>query len=388
MAPLSNQSETGRCTTSPVRSPGRAHARIGWLVAIVIAAGCSVSAADTPSPPASPVATAVAPGAASDDDDLESIGAGLTGPAGLVGSVFASGATHVSAFAFDSDGRLWFATADYTDSGQDGLYLVTAAGATPVEVVSGLHTPLGLVWYQGSLYVSSAGGVVAYGNFDGRAFATARTIVALPAGVGEVNGIAVGPDGRMVVGISAPCNACQVTSQYSAAIVSFLPDGSDLRVYASGIRAAVGLTYDPGSGDLYVTMNQRDDLGGATPGDWLAVVEEGQDWGFPDCYGQASSTCGDTPSPVASLDQHAAVSGVAIVTGQLGGAVANSALVAEWAKGTVQRVSLPTDDPTAVGTVSTFLRGLANPVPVAVGPDGAVYVGDWGTGLVYRIATA
>ena len=68
--------------------------------------------------------------------------------------------------------------------------------------------------------------------------------------------------------------------------MSFLPDGSDLRVEASGIRAPVGLTTDPASGDVLVTMNQRDDLGDATPGDWLAVVRSGQDWGFPDCYGQ------------------------------------------------------------------------------------------------------
>lgn len=370
-----------------MRSRGRTHARIGWLVAIVIAAGCSVSAGGTLSPSANP-ATPTAASSAASQDDLVSIGADLTGPASLAATVFASGASHLSAFAFDGDGRLWFATADYTDSGQDGLYLLTAAGATPVEVVSGLHTPLGLLWYEGSLYVSSAGGVVAYGDFDGRAFATTTTIVTLPAGVGEVNGIALGPNGRMVVGISAPCNACQPASEYSASIISFLPDGSDMKVYASGIRAAVGLTFDPGSGDPYVTMNQRDDLGDATPGDWLAVVEEGQDWGFPDCYGQASSTCGASPAPIASLDQHAAVSGVAIVTGQLGGAVANSALVAEWAKGTVQRVSLPTDGASDDAIVSTFLSGLANPVPVAVAPDGAVYVGDWGTGLIYRIAVA
>jgi len=59
-------------------------------------------------------------------------------------------------------------------------------------------------------------------------------------------------------------------------VVSFLPDGSDLRVEAGGIRAPVGLAYYPGTNDLFVTMNQRDDLGAQTPGDWLAVVRAGQ----------------------------------------------------------------------------------------------------------------
>jgi glucose/arabinose dehydrogenase len=95
----------------------------------------------------------------------------------------------------------------------------------------------------------------------------------------------------MVVGISAPCDACQPASEDSAAILSFLPDGSDLQIYASGIRAPVGLTFFPGTSQLLVSMNQRDDLGDETPGDWLAVVSQGQDWGFPDCYGQASTDC-------------------------------------------------------------------------------------------------
>ena len=66
-------------------------------------------------------------------------------------------------------------------------------------------------------------------------------------------------------GVSAPCDACVPASPYAAAVLSFLPDGSDLRVEASGIRAPVGLAYDPATNDLFVTMNQRDDLGDATP---------------------------------------------------------------------------------------------------------------------------
>jgi len=45
------------------------------------------------------------------------------------------------------------ATAAYTDSAADGVWLVAAAGSTPVEVISGLHTALGVVWLGGALYV-------------------------------------------------------------------------------------------------------------------------------------------------------------------------------------------------------------------------------------------
>src|SRR5262249_54003151 len=110
-----------------------------------------------------------------------------------------------------------------------------------------------------------------------------------------------------------------------------------------------------------VTMNQRDDLGDATPGDWLARVTEGSAWGFPDA---------STEKPIAELDQHAAVAGVAML--------GDDVIVAEWATGKVVRV-------TPSGTASQFVTGLKNPVAVATAPDGAVLVSDWSTGAVYRV---
>jgi glucose/arabinose dehydrogenase len=64
------------------------------------------------------------------------------------------------------------------------------------------------------------------------------------------------------------------------------------------------------------------------------------------------------------------------------------ALVAEWAMGTVQRVGLVGEGTIDQATATTFLAGLTSPVPLATGPDGAVYVGDWGTGYIYRVAAA
>ena len=90
---------------------------------------------------------------------------------------------------------------------------------------------------------------------------TARPIVVEPAGHGWNNGIVALPDGRLVMGISAACDHCLSHSRWSGTIVSFRPDGSDVRVYASGIRAPFGVAYDSASGGLLTSMNQRDDLG-------------------------------------------------------------------------------------------------------------------------------
>jgi glucose/arabinose dehydrogenase len=230
-------------TDSPTAPPKRARRSfLTGLAIVLVAAGCTGGSA---APPASPAG-------------LADIGAGLQGPAGLNATVVATGLANVAALTVDSDGRLWAATAAYSDEGDDGLYIVTSPEAAPRKVVSGLHTPLGLLWIGDTLYVSSAGGVDAYQEFDGVRFASRASVFVLPKGAGEPNGMALSPDGRIVLGISAPCDACTPTQKESAAIVSFAPDGSSVRIEARGIRAPIGLAYVPGTSDLFVTMNQRD----------------------------------------------------------------------------------------------------------------------------------
>lgn len=56
--------------------------------------------------------------------------------------------------------------------------------------------------------------------------------------------------------------------------------------------------------------------------------------------------------------------------------------------GKVQRVALTTTGDTYTATVSPFLPGLKQPVPVIAGPDGEVLVGDWSTGTIYRVSSA
>jgi glucose/arabinose dehydrogenase len=312
-----------------------------------------------------------------------SIGAGLRGPSDLRASVFARGLAHVSALAFDARGRLWATTSGSSTHTNDGIYLVAHAGARPVKVASGLVAPLGLVWVGNKLIVSSLGRVTRYSGFDGSHFHHETVIIDGPVTGGENNNLVLAPNGRLVMGISASCDHCVPASKWSGSIVSFRPDGSDLRLVARNVRAAYGLAYLPGTSTLFATMNQRDDLGVRTPGDWLAVVRSGQDWGFPSCYGQDTKACATRPKPVAVLDAHAAAGGVALVSEQLGVRYRHSALVAEWQTGVVKRVPLSS---TNAGTASTFLTGFKHPLPV-LAAGSAVLIGDWGTGIVYRLTS-
>jgi len=316
---------------------------------------------------------------------LVPIGAGLRGPAGLAATVYAKGLPTMSAFALDARGRLWVTTSAATNHRRDAVYLIAGAGSRPVKVVTGVRGPLGLTWVDDTLYVASLGRVEAFSGLRGTRFAKRRTILAEPLGHGWNNSIVRAPNGRLVMSISSACDHCTSTSRWSATIVSFRPDGGGVRLYAKGIRAGFGLAYYPGTSDLLVSMNQRDDLGARTPGDWLAVVRQGQDWRFPQCYGQGGRACTGVPKPIAVLDKHAAAGGVAVVTGQLGPSVGTSALVPEWQYGTVMRVALTKSGSAYEGVAAGFLTGFKSPLPVLTIAD-AVLVGDWATGTIYRVA--
>jgi glucose/arabinose dehydrogenase len=316
---------------------------------------------------------------------LRTIGAGLQGPEDLRASVYARGPLTLAGLAFDPSGRLWAAAAGLSTHTADGVYVIASPGASAVKVIAGLDDPLGLLWRAGRLYVSSVGRVDAYWGFDGRRFHSHRTILRGPVAGGENNDLALAPDGRLLMGVTATCDHCEPRSPLSGSIVSFRPDGSDLRIFARRIRAPFGLAFLPGGSELLVSMNQRDDLGVRTPGDWLAFVKRGQDWRFPGCYGQPGAACDGVPRPLAVLDKHAAAGSVVILGRQLGAALGTAALVAEWQTGKVLRVSLAKSGATYSGALSTLLTGVRNPLAMALAPQRSLLVGDWATGTIYRI---
>lgn len=326
------------------------------------------------------------PGAGS--HKLVPIGAGIDAPAGLRATVYATGLPNVATFAFDSRGRLWATAAGLSTHRNDGVYLIARPGSRPVPVIGGLDDPLGLVWRGSTLYVASVGRVTAYRGLTGTRFTSRTTILDGPVPGGENNNLVQSPSGRLVLGVTATCDHCVPKSRYSGSIVSFASNGTDLRLYAARIRAPVGLAYFPGTSDLFVSMNQPDDLGSRTTGDSLARVAPGSDWRFPVCYAQGGSACAGVPPILAVLDRHAAVGSVAILTGQLGGAVGTAVLVAEWQTARVQRVALRRVGNSYAGEVSPFLSGLRNPLALIAAPGGSLLVGDWGTGKIYRITRA
>jgi glucose/arabinose dehydrogenase len=290
-------------------------------------------------------------------------------PAGYHASVYASGLRHPTALAFGPDGRL------YVSEDVGRVVSVARGTSRPRLFRGGLTVPLGLVWRGRTLYVSETGRVEALGLRGGR-----RVVLrGLPYGRHQQDAIVSGPDGRLYLGSGSTCDACRERDARSAAILSFRPDGSGLRIVASGLRNPYGLLFVGRT--LYVTVNGRDDLGDGEPAEMVVRVRTGADYGWPACWPSYAlrrlvGACAGVAAPLVYLEPHSSADGIASWRGDL--------FVAEWGEYLSSRhgrvlVRIHRGRP------STFATGFDHPLALAVDPVGDLLVADWGRGVIYAI---
>src|SRR5262245_45885683 len=89
--------------------------------------------------------------------------------------------------------------------------------------------------------------------------------------------------GGLFVGVGSVGNIA-VEPEVKASIQRFDADGSNQSTFASGMRNATALAFQPGTGDLYAVVQERDGLGDRVPPDFLARVEKGAFYGWPYSY--------------------------------------------------------------------------------------------------------
>jgi glucose/arabinose dehydrogenase len=85
--------------------------------------------------------------------------------------------------------------------------------------------------------------------------------------------------GVLYVSVGSNCNACRETT--TAVIYEYQLDGTGGRVFANGIRNAVGLSLHPVTGRLWATNNGQDLQGDNVPPEWISVVRDGSFYGYP-----------------------------------------------------------------------------------------------------------
>jgi glucose/arabinose dehydrogenase len=165
---------------------------------------------------------------------------------------------------------------------------------------SGLHKPFGIAFYPPGpdpqfLYVANTDGVVRfpYRNGDTKARGPVEKLSAELSGGGLLRGgghwtrdIAFSPDAKkMYVSIGSLSNVSDDAAEANRArIFEFNPDGTGQKVFAWGIRNAVGIKFRPGTDDLWMSTNERDELGEDLVPDYISRVEPGGFYGWPWFY--------------------------------------------------------------------------------------------------------
>jgi glucose/arabinose dehydrogenase len=247
---------------------------------------------------------------------------------------------------------------------------------------------------DGALYVSSRGRITAYrdNDGDGAADVSVEIIGGLPNGRHQNNGLAFGPDGKLYITNGSTCDDCVEADERSATILQANPDGSALRVYATGLRNPYDIAFD-GEGRLWATDNGSDEP--CETVDELDLIEDGGDYGWP--YGaDGCDPFQDGSPPVASLGLHTASTGLVVYeAAHFPEAYRGGIFLTLWGsffaepelRPALYRVSLIADDlggqPT--GLVEEFASGFTNPIDVLMDRDGTLLVLDYGAEALYRI---
>ena len=96
--------------------------------------------------------------------------------------------------------------------------------------------------------------------------------------------VLIGGNGKMYVSVGSSCNACNEkrSEPYRATILEMNPDGSETKIYARGMRNAVGMLWL--GRYLFVTNHGADHLGLNKPDDTFYAVRRGRDYGWARCY--------------------------------------------------------------------------------------------------------
>jgi glucose/arabinose dehydrogenase len=282
-----------------------------------------------------------------------------------------------------------------------------------LTVAEGLNRPHGLAFKDGALYVAETGRVLRfrYDPVSHRASEPSPIVPSLPAGGGHwTRTIAFAPDGRLFVSVGSSCNVCKESDARRAAIVRYEADGSGERLFATGLRNAVGIAFLPGTSTLWATVNERDWKGDDLPPEYVTEVKEGGFYGWPECFVAAKKVvqddraagdrCQKVTLPTVEIQAHSAPLGMAFYTGQQFPTEYRGSLFVAY-HGSWNRsvptgykvVRIPFANGRPSGAVEDFATGwlggdrqlAGRPVDVLVAPDGALYISDDHAGAVYRV---
>ena len=289
-------------------------------------------------------------------------------------------------------------------------------------LLTGLNSPFGMALVGNNLYVANTDAVMRFSYETGNTRITTPGVrlVELPAGTinhhWTRNIIAAHDSSRLYVTVGSNSNVGENGMENEAgraAILEVDPASGHSRLFASGLRNPNGLDWEPKTGALWTTVNERDELGNDLVPDYMTAVRDGAFYGWPySYYGQHIDTRvkPQRPDLVAravvpdyALGAHTASLGLVFYRGSLlprpyaGGAFIGQhgswnreprsgykVIFVAFADG--RPVGPPRD--VLTGFVDVQGNALGRPVGVAVDRTGAVLVADDVGNVIWRVRPA
>lgn len=281
----------------------------------------------------------------------------------------------------------------------------------------GLDQPFGIAFLEDYVYIADNDELIRF-RYDPKTshrLGDRENILELPrAGMHTTRTVQFSLDGKkMFVSSGSSSNVDPETDERRAAIMVANPDGSNHSIYASGLRNGVGIAVNPDTGELWVSVNERDLLGDNLPPDYFTRVVDGGFYGWPYSYiGQHVDDRAKPPRPdlVAKaivpdvlLGAHVAPLQFTFYTGkQFPSQYQHGAFLAEhgsWNRSILagyQVVFIPFQNGRATAPPTPFLTGFmtdpnsrtvnGRPVGVAVAQDGSLLVSDDGGNVIWRVS--
>ncbi|MFJ4389282.1 PQQ-dependent sugar dehydrogenase [Pseudomonas soli] len=280
-----------------------------------------------------------------------------------------------------------------------------------------LNAPYGLAYADGKLYVANQDALVRFDYQDGQTQAGGppTKVTDLPAEINHhwTKSLAISPDGRyLYVGIGSNSNITErgMEAEVDRAMVWQVDAASGAhRPYATGLRNPTALAIQPGNGQLWAVVNERDELGPDLVPDYLTSVREGAFYGWPYSYWgqnvdervrpQNPDKVKAAIKPDYSLGSHVAALGVAFSNPAMGETFADGVFVGEhgsWNRPNpvgYKVIFVPFSDGKPAGEPVDFATGFlgedgktrGRPVGVTVDPKGALIIADDLANTVWRV---
>ncbi|RJL19948.1 PQQ-dependent sugar dehydrogenase [Paracoccus siganidrum] len=156
--------------------------------------------------------------------------------------------------------------------------------------LDGQNQPFGMALVDGTFHVGNTDGIVAFPYQEGQTRLTGpgRKLVDFKPGGHWTRSLIVSPDrSKIYAGVGSLSNIGDrgmEAEEGRAAIWELDLASGTARIFASGLRNAVGMAWEPVTGALWTVVNERDGLGDETPPDYLTSVRDGGFYGWPWCY--------------------------------------------------------------------------------------------------------